>query len=392
MSDVIQLQEILGYAPSGYLPDYFMKNAYPIVEFIPCTPSFQSGSLQVFRLNPTNEYKDLLKKHGYVLGGSQPSRGSVVKMAVVADAFPTDTFTNEYSESFLENVANTASSGMSAIAQMFGERNLSGIGGEIGNIMGNMLPDFFTNIGSKVKSKLNDVNDAVKKSNNTKLQGMLSTAKNIIDQTMAGARLDFPLVWGNSNFTPSYTFTVRLYNPYPSDLNMTKKYIIGPLAAILLLGLPIGGGGVYNWPYFSRISVPGLWSLPNAAISNITVIKGGDQQQIAWNNRMGICDVRVDVISLYGSIVADTSGGGDESGRPTLRTYLSNLEGERTIEKRIHEDPDLVQSSGASSANTSRNTNNVGITTTSGTVEQTTSRISNSDKDAFDALNNLPSF
>jgi len=149
---------------------------------------------------------------------------------------------------------------------------------------------------------------------------------------MAGARVDFPQVWKNSGFTPSYTMTVRLYNPRPGNYTATKKYIIGPLAALLLLGLPISSDGdTYNWPFLHKIRCPGIYNLNPAFISNITVVKGGDQQQISHKQTMGIVDVRIDFGSLYNSILAE-EGNRKLANRPTLNSYLKALEDYKPIE------------------------------------------------------------
>jgi hypothetical protein len=116
-----------------------------------------------------------------------------------------------------------------------------------------------------------------------------------------------------------------LYNPNPADPESTKKYIAGPLAAILTLGLPRSDNGrTYNWPFFHKIRSTGIYNLDPAIITNIAVIKGGDQQQIAYNQHLAIVDVRIDFSSLYNSILIE-EGGQTMTNRPTLRSYLDAL-------------------------------------------------------------------
>lgn len=392
-SDITKLQPIIGLPPSSYMPDYFIKNSFPIVEFTPATPSSEGGGLNVYKLtNSWGEYSDILKSHGY----EADQEAKKLKLAVVADSFPTDTFSNEYSESFLDSIANTASAGMSAVAQMLGQRNLTGVADEAVKALENSgIPGAGMVAGGlKGASGMGDKMINYGKANTGKFGQMIGKAGSILNNTMAGARIDFPMVWGNSNFNPSYTFTVRLYNPNPGNLEYTKKYITGPLAAIMLLGLPISdAAGTYNWPFFSKISVPGLWNLNAGVITNITVIKGGDQQQIAWNNRMGMCDVRIDVISLYNTMTVNRAGDGENSDNPTLSSYLKNMSGERIIEKRVHEDPQFVSSTPGS--NQTQLTNYVvlpGADESTTTSDQLVARVSESDSDLYNELNvSLPS-
>jgi hypothetical protein len=151
---------------------------------------------------------------------------------------------------------------------------------------------------------------------------------NNADVLAAGGRIDFPMLWKNSTYTPSYTMTIRLYNPNPNSRRATSKFIIGPIAALLLLGLPMSvGAGAYSWPFIHRFYSPGIYDLDPGYISSITVVKGGDQQQIAWKQRMGLVDVRIDFGSVFNSILSNASS---SRNRPTLQGYLTAMADEKT--------------------------------------------------------------
>jgi hypothetical protein len=119
--------------------------------------------------------------------------------------------------------------------------------------------------------------------------------------------------------------TVRLYNPNPRSVKDTKKFIVGPIVALMLLAVPItDNGSTYSWPFFHRILSPGIYDLNPGFISNITVIKGGDQQQISQQQRMGIVDVRIDVGSLFSTMVAGGTAISQKT-RPTVRKYAQAM-------------------------------------------------------------------
>ncbi len=318
------LPRIIGLPPEGYIDGEIIEHAFPTLLIKPCKPETHAGGLSIYKLDPvinnTSEqdtYSPLLNSLGYNLHPQQIDRGGIT-IAYVADNFPTDTFTNEYGESFLNTATNFASSAFGDIAQLTGSdsgleviekitKRLGGVGEE-----GGMYNNLMTGISDKARKMDASIQGA----------GGLKGMGRIISGMLAGKKVDFPQVWKNSGFTPSYTITVRLYNPNPGSLEMTKKYIIGPLAALLILGLPRSDGdNLYKWPFFHQIYCPGIFTLAPAAISNITVIKGGDQQQIAWNQKLGIVDVRLDFVSTYGSMVV-----GPATNRPTLKDYLKALE------------------------------------------------------------------
>jgi len=256
--------------------------------------------------------------------------GDRLRLAFLADNFPTDSFTNEYGESFIQKFSDVASHGMSDIAQFFGAKNFGDVVKETGNI----LSEADNAAASKAGQYITGAHGATQKmmKNWENMEGgsgsvarAMSGMGHLASKVMAGQRVDFPQVWRGSGFAPSYTMTVRLYNPDPSDYAATDEFIVGPLCAILALSLPqTDDGRTYHWPFFHQIECKGLYNLQTAYISSISVVKGGDQQSIAYNQRMGIVDVRIDFGSLYNSLVVEKKPG-SVNNRPTLRKYLKVL-------------------------------------------------------------------
>jgi len=315
-----------------------VKNTMPVATIYPGIPSFEAGIDLFTRVNAfefgshrresqiknvnTVYYQDLLIEHGYRLDTHIHSGG--VKVAYIADNFPTDTFTNEYGENFLQSLTSGASEAAASIAQMFGKRDVRGVLGGLAGAIG----EASSTVGDFAKGTLNAID---------KVGGALASLSpnaarmgKMVSSLAAGSRIDFPMVWKSSSFQPSYSMTVRLYNPNPGDPETTKKYIIGPIAALMLLGIPISeDGSTYSWPYLHRVSSPGIYDLDPAYIQNITIVKGGDQQQIAYTQSLGVVDVRIDFGSLFSSMLASKDK--VNKTRPTLRKYLSAMENRKTV-------------------------------------------------------------
>jgi hypothetical protein len=317
----IALDFIPGMPPDMILPgsNAIMRNSMPVVDITPGKPYFKGG-LDLFSRTdewntPTTGYHTLLKSHGFYI----PNRTSL-QLAFLADSFPTDSFTNEYGESFLQGMTSVASEGAQAIMQISGGRTATEA---ITGLTNALLPKAAAGVASDLVGKMKSGLSAIG----------LKNAANLADKVLAGARIDFPMVWKTSGFVPSYTMTIRLYNPNPRSDEMTLKYIIGPIAAIMLLGIPISDdGSTYTWPYIHKIYSPGIYDLDPAFISNVTVIKGGDQQQIAWNQRMAMVDVRIDFGSLYSSMLASNTE--SSRTRPTLRKYLNGMKTSKAVTDR----------------------------------------------------------
>ena len=80
-----------------------MRNSMPIAKIYPGIPSFQKG-LDLFTRSSAfyggkTAYSTKLKDHGFTLGGLH---NGFLQIAYLADSFPTDSFTNEYGENFLQ--------------------------------------------------------------------------------------------------------------------------------------------------------------------------------------------------------------------------------------------------------------------------------------------------
>ena len=325
-----QIPDILGLPPEALISstggdklDTIRKYAMPVATITPCNPKAEA-SIASFTLDESSgaaEYSSLLGGLGY--SGKLP-----LKVAFQADSFPTDNFANSYAESFLDKTTKVVSQGISSMSQMFGAKGAIDLGAKMGGLMsdGNKGTALGT-LGQTIQDKSKQLESF--KNNNLGGPGMLGDVARTLDSVLAGARVDFPQIWTDSSYTPSYTMTIRLYNPNPSSEDDTNQYIIGPLAALLLLGLPRSKGSTatYNYPFLHKIHCPGIYFLNPCYISNISVIKGGDQQSIAWNQRLGIVDVRIDFGSLYSSIISQETP--SHVDRPTLKAYLEAMRGSK---------------------------------------------------------------
>ncbi|OQB41689.1 MAG: hypothetical protein BWY04_00685 [candidate division CPR1 bacterium ADurb.Bin160] len=335
----MQLQKIIGLPPSTYISDSLMLNSMPVLEFTPCYPEMETG-LTLFSLKEEwQEYESLLEKHGFSLS-EKP-----LKLAFLAENLPADSFSNDYGESFLDKLTDVVSSGAAEISQIFGSRNVKETYGKISSILSES-GGVAGMVGGGMDTAVEQAKSFFEKAEGgfgSRFQGV----GDLVSGLLAGARIDFPQIWKNSVYNPSYSFNIRLFNPNPGNKTATEKYIIGPLAAILLLGLPITeDGSTYNWPFLHKVYCKGLFHMDPAFITNITVTKGGEQQLVSYNQRLSIVDVRIDIGSLFGSILAGKQY--ESKNRPTLENYLNILKEERKIES-VRGNPQGSQSSSPTS-------------------------------------------
>jgi hypothetical protein len=355
-------EQTFGMPPASHVSDAEIVNSMPVMEITPCIPHFEAG-LTLFSLNTAwSKYNQILNNLGFKLSSEQ------IKLAFIADNFPTDTFTNNYGESFLQKFTDVASQGMQQIAQMTGAE--SGIQGieklgtsfqNIGKGMGGALGGIVESGGAgayQIGEALGKLQQNIS-SQSQFMRGSLNT----INKLVAGHRVDFPQIWTNSAFSPSYTATIRLYNPNPGSRTSTSLHIIGPLAVLLCLAIPrTDDGKTFNWPFFHKIVSKGIYNLSPAVITNITVVKGGDQQQISFNQKLGMVDVRLEFTSLYNTMLLEENKQ-VEVDRPTVRNYLENLQHDDSTLSNNREDlrTKAAASAGVSNVHVTKGTSSIRI-------------------------------
>ena len=319
-----------GMPPLNHLPEtnQAIENSMPVVYIYPGELNFEKGIALVKRENKWSKYTTLLKDNGFTL--NQPGAlGDCIKLAYIADNFPTDSFTNNYGENFLQGMTDVAGDLGGGLSQTFGIRTAADAKAKMGKLADSMKGKAW-GFGDMMAKGLETGIDLTSAGGDI-IDDMVGGGAGIAASMVMGSRMDFPMLWKNSSFEPSYSMTIRLYNPNPGNKDTTNKYIIGPIAAIMLLGIPQASEKteiLYSWPFLHRIYSPGIFDLEPAYISNITIVKGGDQQQIAFTQKLSMVDVRIDFGSLYSSMIASNKT--TDNTRPTLGKYLDAMRGGKT--------------------------------------------------------------
>lgn len=318
-----KIETPFGLPPHMPLSRHMIDNSMPILEITPADPSFVEG-LTVFTADPNVDgYRNILRSIGYEIDSASP-----IRIAYLADNFPTDTVTNDYGESFLNKITDLVSTGASDLVYMFGGRNASDTLQKMLNLAAGMFPGGEKAFGL-VKGKLEDFGNRLAQLPGGGLGRSILSNLNVL---LAGHRVDFPMIWRNSSYQPSYEITVRLWNPAPGNARATNKFIVGPIVALLLLATPRSvEKGFFKWPFLIKAKSKGIFTLDPGFISNISIIKGGEQISIGYNQRLSIVDVRISMGSLYSHLITTSSG----TEVPDLRKYARNLR-ERTDISDVH--------------------------------------------------------
>lgn len=323
-----------------------IRDCFPILEITPAMPEFRA-SLEMFRLknamgelsenelvseilegfrfgdtNKASFVKDL-----YNYGFTLPEGAKSLKFAIQGNSFPVmESFSNEVGESIFQNVTNT----FSAVARDFTFMTGVETAGEAVDKLGSVVDKMFgEEIGKGAASGLKGFTEGAADWIEDKTGISQDTQKqvgSVLAQTLAGRAIDFPQVWRSSSWTPSYTANIRLYNPFPGDEESTKKFVIGPLAALLMFVVPRTNNG-YNfaWPYLCKYRVPGLYNIQSGFIKDVTVIRGGDDNHFGLNSIPGIVDLRISLGTLYSNMIGGDPLTTGDRGNPKLHQWLGEM-------------------------------------------------------------------
>jgi len=325
-----------GLPPACHISKEYQNAAFPKLLIVPAS-SKESTNFDTFQMDEGKGrkiYNEALEGYGINLNW-----GSAIPFAFLPEASLTDTLTNDYGETFLQKMTDMAGEGFGQVAQMVGGRNLQEVLGGVSGYVGQLKKAFEAEgqggfLGNTIGAGLGGamaIGKGLQEFAKTSpiMQGKMGQ---IIDKVATNHRFDFPMIWRNSSFTQNQTLTMRFYNPRPGSNSAHKKYILGPLALLLLLAVPRSDTEYgYNWPLFLRVAAPGFFTMKAAGISNLTIIKGGDQNQVSLSGpRISTVDIRVEFVSLYNTMVDDSKAPGDNllPDKPNVSTYLEGLNNE----------------------------------------------------------------
>ena len=167
----------------------------------------------------------------------------------------------------------------------------------------NMLDDLGNKLGESTYGQL----AASAKKLTTSLD--TSTAISILDQMrsettggaagslllgkMIGIQSAMPKIWTSSSYNNTASFTIKLISPsgHPDDVD---QFIIKPLRTLILAASPVTFDGVtYGYPPLWKVESKGLATTKLAAITTISIARGGQDTVFNRYNQPTNIDVRL---------------------------------------------------------------------------------------------------
>jgi hypothetical protein len=315
-----------------YFSNEALAGSIPIMYLIPGQGQFTAG-LDVFEFDDKlNIFKDMLQDDYDIVLKTQ---SNCIPIAFLPEAIPGIQLSNDYGASFLENITNVGGPLLGQLAQMSGATNLGSLTQRLpGQLGGAVAGEKGKDIGKWISEKIGGVVSGIagigeglleasplSESMKTGARNIVSSGVSVVGAMLTGARVDFPKVWMGSGFSGPVSIPIRLYNPDQTSEVSYSKYIIEPLTILLMLGAPLSDqDNLYRWPYIHRIWCPGLFKWKMASVVGLTV-QPGPENQMSWNNRPSMIDVRIDFQPLHSVML----GRRTSSSVPSVGDYIDQL-------------------------------------------------------------------
>jgi hypothetical protein len=341
---------IFGLPPAAYYSmDYqsVILNSMPVLELTPGFPSFKGQGftgLKLYKFDSnegTTKFKQILNTLDIDLPTTMP-----MKYAFLYESPFTESFSNEYSESMFEEIANFKIPFLQEAKYISGKESTAGAldslsggftgDGSVGKKLtelykGNESNDPFTtrafNLGNQLAGAT--LGGAAKFAGAA--ESALKSYGNYGSQVLKlleGSNIDFPKIWQYSSYSPSYSVTIRLINPNPMDNISYMTYIIKPLVYLLSFVTPISDSeSTFSFPLLCKVNCPGLFKIDSGYIQSLDVIKGGEGGDISFKQRPGTIDVRISFAEMYNTMISLDRKfiANSDKDRPTLLKYVDNL-------------------------------------------------------------------
>lgn len=146
-----------------------------------------------------------------------------------------------------------------------------------------------------------------------------------------GMKVKFPNLWGDSNYVKNMNMDFEFISPYGDPLSIFH-YVYVPFLALLTFALPrqADQNGFVS-PFFVRADIPGLITTDLALISDVTITKGGQSNNL-WTKdglpRSIHCSVTLTDLYPY---LAMTKRLSFLSANPSYTVFLDNMAGLATM-------------------------------------------------------------
>lgn len=281
--------------PDGYFSELIYANI-SIVDFIPMIPKLNTKVAEkiknekelasLFKNLYIPDYDSGCKYYNGLLMRLNLSYGcdhiKGVRLYLTDNTQISEVVTNTYTENLISSLANRAIEKLNPLKQA--KDTLNAVFQTTGKTV-YMPPDQFVSMIT---------------------EGQSSTSKMLgtIESILSGMKIDFPVVWHNTDYARRVSFNVVLSSPYGHP-EAVWVWIVRPLLYLILLGTPVNWYGPVGYPLYITVKSPGLMYMKMAAIESITIDRGGANTMFNINKQPLKVVLNITVRDLFSTLSID---------------------------------------------------------------------------------------
>lgn len=278
-----------------------LLNNLTVTEFAPVGYSINLDDFQsIYRMGPNLSFdKSILGAVGNMMGTDislytalsqwttmQTMAGSAspchsFKIISTNDSTINETLSNQYKNNVLDDIGSWAGGGLLGGAFSTAKDLVAGAFGSVG-------PSIDTTAAMSILSNLQQVGQNIHGMENKQYAGVLLGK-------MIGIQAAFPKIWSTSDYNNTSSFTIKLISPDGNPTNV-NNFVLEPLKTLILAASPITFDGIsYGYPPLWSVYAKGMVSMKLAAITAITISRGGQDTLFNRYNQPTNIDVRLTV-------------------------------------------------------------------------------------------------
>ncbi len=205
------------------------------------------------------------------------------KIISTNDSTINETLSNQYKNNVLDDVGSWAGSG---IGGLIGSNVLTSAKDLIASSFQTVGPSLDTGMALNVLGSLQNLATSY---------GASSQYAGVLLGKMIGIQAAFPKIWSTSDYNNTSSFTIKLISPDGNPVNV-NNFVLKPLRTLILAASPITFDGIsYGYPPLWKVYAKGMVSMKLAAVTAITISRGGQDTLFNRYNQPTNIDVRITV-------------------------------------------------------------------------------------------------
>lgn len=209
------------------------------------------------------------------------------KIISTNDSTINETLSNQYKNNVLDDIGSWGISG--GIGSLLGVKEFMNAGKDfVSGAFQSVGPSLDTGAALNVLNNLNNLAGQIPGVSGSQYTGMLLGK-------MIGIQAAFPKIWSTSDYNNTSSFTIKLISPDGNPVNV-NNFVLKPLRTLILAASPITFDGIsYGFPPLWKVYAKGMVSMKLAAITAITISRGGQDTLFNRFNQPTNIDVRITV-------------------------------------------------------------------------------------------------